>query len=212
MKKTLVILAASVLLSACAANVDREFTPKSTVRVVSSMSYPQFPNIEPLPDVAVLPFVADLPRDTTIVSVKNITACRRETIKDPVTGKDKSVKLEMISPEDKPHVVLPAKEQSVSWWKKCGENPIAPNSNIFIGFSQIEWNIVLENFAKLRERIWQYKQRMIEVNRQRQEWRDKAEAERLRLANEGKPVSVDPKPTVAPEPPKEKSVIEKIFN
>lgn len=212
MNKILIMFTASIILGGCAGNVDRTFTPKSTVRVVSSMSYPQFPNIEPLPDVAVLPFEADLPRDTTIVSVKNISECRREKIKDPVTGKDKFVNLEMMSPEDKPHVVLPVKEQTVAWWKKCGENPIAPNSNIFIGFSQIEWNIVLENFAKLRERIWQYKQRVNEINRQRQEWRDKAEEERLRLANERKEAEVEAKPAENPEKPEEKSLIKKIFD
>ena len=172
MKKILTILVASILLTACNATTDGEFRPKTTVRVISSMSYPEFPNIEPLPPVAVLPWEHDLPRDTTIVSVKNITACR---------------KVETYSPEDKPHVVLPKEEQSIGWWKKCGENPISPDSNIFIGFTQTEWNIVLENFAKLRERIWQYRQRIIEVNRQRQEWRDKVEQERIRLSDENNP-------------------------
>ena len=212
MKKILVILAASLLLGACVGPVvDREFKPKTTVRVITSISYPQFPNIEPLPPVAVLPWAHDMPRDTTIVSVKNLTDCRRVKVgKDEKTGKTKYKKLEMFSPEDKPHVILPVEEQTTSWWRKCGENPISPNSNIFIGFSQVEWNIILENFAKLRERNWQYKQRIIEINRQRQEWRDKADAERQRLSDANNLKDASTKP--ASDPEKEKSVIEKIFN
>ena len=166
-----VIIAAvgmSFLLAACETNTAREFRPQTTVRVINSMTYPEFPNVEPLPPINVLPWRHDMPRDVNIVSVKNITACR---------------KVETFSPEDAPHVVLPVEEQPVSWWKKCGENPIFPDSNIFIGFSQVDWNIILENFAKLRERNWQYKQRIIEINRQREAWREKAEAERIRIEN-----------------------------
>ena len=155
-----------LLLTACETNKARNFEPQTTVRVINTMSYPEFPNVEPLPPVNVLPWRHDMPRDTNIVSVKNISACR---------------KVETYSPEDMPYVVLPVKEQIVIWWKKCGENPIFPNSNIFIGFSQTDWNIILENFAKLRERNWQYKQRIIEINRQRESWREKAEQERIRI-------------------------------
>lgn len=214
MKKILTVIVASLLLGACAGNVDREFKPKTTVRVITSMSYPQFPNIEPLPPVAILPWTHDLPRDTTIVSVKNLTDCRRVKVgRDEATGKTKYKKLELFSPEDKPYVILPVEEQTTSWWRKCGENPILPNSNIFVGFSQIEWNIVIENFAKLRERIWQYRQRMIEVNRQRQEWRDKAEQERLRLTDENKEVEVKPATSTEPvKTPGKKSFLKKLFD
>lgn len=163
-----IISAVSVLflLTACETETARRFEPQTTVRVISTMTYPEFPNVEPLPPLAILPWRHDMPRDTNIVSVKNITECR---------------KVETYSPENKPHVVLPVEDQSIGWWKRCGENPIFPDSNIFIGFSQTDWNIILENFAKLRERNWQYKQRIIEVNRQREVWREKAEQERLRL-------------------------------
>lgn len=189
MNKIIGVIVVSLLLGACVGNIDREFKPKTTVQIITAMSYPQFPNIEPLPDVSILSFEADLPRDLEAISVKNLTNCRRVKI-----GKDKYKKLEMYYPEDKPYVILPKEEQTAAWWKTCGENPILPKSNIFIGFNQVEWNIVLENFAKLRERIWQYKQRLVEINRQRQEWRDKADAERKRLAdaNNIKAVSVKP--------------------
>lgn len=211
MIKILAVIAATLLLGACAGNIDRKFKPKTTVRVITSMSYPQFPNIEPLPILGILPFVADLPRDLDAISVKSLTDCIRVKIgKDEKTGKIIFRKLEFYHPDDKPYVRLPKEEQTASWWKACGENPIFPESNIFIGFNQVEWNIILENFAKLRERVWQYKQRIIEINRQRQEWRDKADAERKRLSDANNPKAVLTKS--ASEPEKEKSAIEKIFD
>lgn len=213
MNKILAVIAATLLLGACTGNIDREFKPKTTVRVITSMSYPQFPNIEPLPILGILSFVADLPRDLDEISVKNLTDCRRVKImdaKDSPDKKDKYKKLETYHLENKPYVILPKEEQTAAWWKECGENPIFPESNIFIGFNQVEWNIILGNFAKLRERVWQYKQRIIEINRQRQEWRDKADAERKRLfdANTLKDVSTNPPDGSE----KEKTVIEKIFD
>jgi hypothetical protein len=162
--KILLSVIALFLLSACD-TTSREFKPLTTVRVITTMSYPEFPDIEPLSDTNIIPWIHDMPRDMSILSVKSLTECR---------------KIETYIPEDKQYVVLPIKEQSDAWWQKCGENPIIPNSNIFIGFTQENWNIILENFAKLKERNWQYKQRIIEINRQREEWRKKAEEERIR--------------------------------
>jgi len=166
MNKLFLLISAMVVLSACIHTPSsNDFTPKTTVRVITSISYPEFPNIEPLPNVNLVPWTHDMPRDTTVVSVKNLTTCR---------------KIETYTPENKPHVVLPKEEQTTSWWKKCGEYPIMPNSNVFIGFSQDQWNIILEDFSKLRERNWQYKQRIIEINRQRESWRERADQERAK--------------------------------
>ena len=165
MRNILVVFVASLALVACATD-SAEFKPTSTVRVVNSTSYPEFPNIEPLPPVDVLPWKHDVPRDMTVFSVKNTTVCR---------------KVETYTPEDKPYVVLPKEQQTEEWWSKCGEHPPLPDSNIFIGFSQDQWNILIENFAKLRERVWQYKQRIDQVNKQRDDWRKKADEERMRI-------------------------------
>ena len=151
--KVLIALAALFLLSACEST---RFDPKSTVRVVTSMSYPEIPNIEPLLPVNLIPWLADIPRDMTKTVAKNITSCRK------------------ISEEDRDD----------AYWNRCGEHPITSNSNIFIGFDLTNWNIIIENFAKLREQIFKYQKRMEEVNRQRESWREKAEAERLRLSKE----------------------------
>jgi len=156
MVKTRVLIAvtALLLLGACASNTG--FNPKSTVRVVTSMSYPEFPNVEPLLPVNVIPWQADVPRDMTKTVTKNLTSCRK----------------------------VPEEDRDDAYWNKCGEHPIVTNSNIFIGFDQTNWNIIIENFAKLREHLFKYQKRIDEVNRQREAWREKAEAERLRLSEE----------------------------
>ena len=208
MKKLAILLVIALGLTACG-TTDPSFEPKSSVRLVTSMTYPEFPNIEPLPDVNFLPWVSTVPLDTSVVSVKNTTECR---------------KVKTYVPEDKPYVVLPVEEQPPSWWSKCGENPVLPNSNVYIGFEQDQWNIILENFAKLKERNWQYKQRLEEVNRQRTEWRAKAEAERQRIAKETAPgetpevkntgtkVPDTKAPEIKPVNEEKPSLLKRIFN
>ena len=201
MRNTIFVIVASFLLISCSTG-DGVFDPKSSVRIIHSTTYPEFPNIEPLPDVNILPWEADVPRDTSVLSVKNTTECR---------------KVETYIPDDKPHVVLPKEEQDPTWWSKCGEHPILPNSNIYLGFEQDQWNIIVENFAKLKERVWQYKQRIKEVNRQREEWRKKAEEERKRL-NQVPDSNVDTKDTSknnekdVSETKEKPSFFERLFN
>lgn len=159
--KVLTAFAALLLLGGCAA--DAGFNPKSTVRVINSMSYPEFPNVQPVFPVNLIPWQADVPRDLTKTVVKNVTLCKK------------------VSEEDRDD----------AFWNRCGEHPIVTNSNIFIGFDQINWNIIIENFAKLREQLFKYQKRIEEVNRQREAWRVKAEAERQRMAaeNSGEPLT-----------------------
>ncbi len=158
--KVLTALTALLLLGACEST---GFDPKSTVRVVNSMSYPEFPNVQPVFPVNLIPWQADVPRDMTKTVVKNLTSCKK----------------------------VPENEQDDAFWNRCGEHPIVTNSNIFIGFDQTNWNIIIENFAKLREQLFKYQKRVEEVNRQREAWRVKAEVERQRMAaeNSGKPLT-----------------------
>lgn len=132
--------------------------PTSTIRVINTNVYPEMPDIEPVDDPNLAPFQADVPRDLSVLSVKNLTACRVDTIEDP----------------DRPWVILPTEEQSSNWWSRCGEHPVVPDSNIFLGFDQDNWYIIVENFAKLKEALHRYKARIDEINRQRAEWRRKA--------------------------------------
>ena len=159
--KVLTALTALFLLGGCAA--DDGFNPKSTVRVVNSMSYPEFPNVQPVFPVNLIPWQADVPRDMTKTVVKNLTSCKK----------------------------VPEEDRDDAFWNRCGEHPIVTNSNIFIGFDQTNWNIIIENFAKLREQLFKYQKRVEEVNRQREAWRVKAEAERQRMTaeNSGEPLT-----------------------
>jgi len=179
--KVLVAFAALFLLSACEST---GFNPKSTVRVVTSMSYPEFPNVEPLLPVNIIPWQADVPRDMTKTVAKNLTSCRK----------------------------VPEEDRDDAYWNKCGEHPIVSNSNIFIGFDQTNWNIIIENFAKLREQLFKYQKRVDEVNRQREAWRVKAEAERLRLSEENSdaPIKGVVNASDAPTEEKQGSLVDRI--
>lgn len=152
----------SLLLVGCGAS---SFTKTEPVKIITATSYPSVPNIEPLPPVALIKWNHDMPRDLSVLSVISSTECR---------------KVETKINEDKPYVVEPVEPQTDEWWAECGENPIYPESNIHVGFDLDNWNIILENMFKLKERNWQYRQRLEEVNKQRKEWRDKAEQERIK--------------------------------
>ena len=161
MNKLIMITLFVLFLAGCAS--DDGFDPKTNVNLINSQSFPELPDIEPVDPPNLIAWQADVPRDTAVLSVKNTTECRSVgTYEDP----------------SYPGVVLPDMEQTDAWWARCGENPILPNSNIFIGFDQENWNIIQENFAKLRETLFRYKQRIDQVNQQRQEWRDLANESR----------------------------------
>ena len=171
MKYIKYIAMASVLLALGACSGLDGFDPKTNVRLVTTSVYPELPDVEPVEPVNLLPWEADVPRDTSVLSVKNLTKCRAVgTHEDP----------------DREGVILPNERQSDSWWAECGEHPVLPGSNIFIGFDQQNWNIINENFAKLRETIFRYQKRLEEVNRQRESWRKKADEERRKLNEDGK--------------------------
>jgi len=136
-----------LFLGACGATLD---APSPTVTVITKNSYPELPDIQPLPSLNLRAWKHDVPRDMSKIVPKNTTEC----------------------------INVPEEKRNKAYWNKCGEHPILPDSNIYIGFDQFNWNIILENFAKLREQIFKYEQRIKEINKQRQEWRKKAEEER----------------------------------
>jgi len=145
-------------------------TPETpSVRIITATSYPVLPSIEPLPPISLIPWKHDMPRDLNASSVKNTTKCRK--VKTKIN-------------ENKPYVIEPVEEQTDRWWAKCGENPIIPISNIHIGFDIENWNIILENFYKLKERVGQYEHRLLEINNQRKKWRLDSEAERQKQNTE----------------------------
>lgn len=150
---TVIVALISSTLAACQST---DFVPKSTVQVITRMSYPEFPDIEPISSVNLIPWKHDVPRDMTKTVAKNTTECQK--------------------------VLDDARNET--YWNKCGEHPIITDSNIFVGFDQENWNIILENFAKLREQLFRYQKRIEEVNSQRQQWRKKAEEARQQATEE----------------------------
>lgn len=129
---------------------------KSTVKVINTTTYPELPDIEPLPPLGLLKWKHDVPRDMDKVQPKSLMSC----------------------------INVPENKRNEAYWRRCWEHPPLPNTNIFVGFDQTNWLIIFENFAKLRERLFQYQARLDAVNKQRKEWRDLANKERVRVKAE----------------------------
>ena len=142
-------------LAACNGMRLTEPEVKTKVEVVTTTGYPELPDIQMPLEPALIPWEYDVPRDMSKVEPKN-EECR----KTPETARDEA------------------------WDRKCGVNPVVP-SNVLYGFDQHNWNIMLSNFAKLREYIVQLKARIDAANESRQEWRAKAEKERGKAAKAG---------------------------
>ncbi len=155
MKKIIfsIAMASVILLGGCQTAFDGTFNPTTTVRFVTTTSYPEFPDIQPVAPVNLIAWQHDFPRNMEKVVIKNVSTC----------------------------IKVPEEKKNAAFWNRCGENPIMTNSNLFVGFDQENWNIILGNFAKLRENIFQHQERINAINRQRQEWRRKAEEERKRI-------------------------------
>lgn len=146
-----------LLLAGCASDpepVNR--IPQTTVTVVNTTAYPEFPDITIPPDVKLLPFQVDFPRKMNELTIKNVTNC----------------------------VNIPEEERDERFWARCGENPIDTNSNIFIGFDQPNWNNVNSNFEILKENNAVLRRLLEQGNIQRQNWRRLAKEERNRSAAE----------------------------
>jgi hypothetical protein len=75
---------------------------------------------------------------------------------------------------------VPDKERDDAYWARCGERPVIRDSNVLFGFDQRNWNIMLSNFSKLREYIFQLRARVDLANESRREWRQRAQEERRR--------------------------------
>lgn len=149
MYKSLSIIGLALLMSACS-SAPNEFTPRTTVRVVNTTVYPDLPQVPAVPDPGLIPWSYDFPRDTSKVTVKNITKC----------------------------VEVAEADQDTDFWNRCGENPILSDTNIFIGLTRENWDILNSNLKKLQENIYLYRRRIEQINRQREEWRQKASEER----------------------------------
>lgn len=151
-----ILLSIFVALTLTACVTDNEFKPKVTVGFEVRTNYPELPNMDIPPDVNLIPWRHDLPRDTTReMIVKKLTRC----LKVPKEERTKS---------------------NTQFWAECGEYPIITDTQLHIGFTQENWSIILEDFTRLKLRNYQLRQRLLEVNRQRENWRKKADEQRAK--------------------------------
>lgn len=151
------ILLLPLLLVACATEVEREtFDPTPRTVVITETNYPEFPNIDIPRMPNLIPWEYDFPRDKTEIVVKNTTDCRE----------------------------VEEENRDDSFWRRCGEHPIIVDPNIAVTLSQEDFDILQRNWALIEEHVIGLRARLNEINRQRADWRERAESERQRVREE----------------------------
>lgn len=157
MKNIYYIAILSLFLVGCASiEQPKPFQPVSKVEVVTSTVYPEFPPLQTPNELKLLPVKMDMPRDLSTLVIKDNEDCKN----------------------------VPEEERDQLFWKKCGENPIIQNSNVYIGFDLRNYNNLLINLNRLKERILVLTGIIEQANEQRLNWIEKAKAERERVLKE----------------------------
>jgi hypothetical protein len=103
--------------------------------------YPEFPPVSHPPNMGLIPFEWDYPRMRDSVVVKNISKC----------------------------LDVPTKERDKSFWKKCGVNQLDTTSNLYIGMSEENYRLFINNWNQILGREKQWRAIIKEVNRMREE-------------------------------------------
>jgi len=146
-KLVIVGVLSTLALGACAkppAARPTTFVPQTTVRVVTETKYEQLPNINVPATPDLKPVQFDLPRDLEADPlIKSATGCTN----------------------------IPPAQQDVAFWERCGQFPIDPNSNLFIGMDQENFNNLTYNLETLRQYIAVLKERIAIANDQRSDAR-----------------------------------------
>ncbi|MDQ6961588.1 MAG: hypothetical protein Q9M28_03530 [Mariprofundaceae bacterium] len=138
-------------LSACASAPKPQPLPTRTITKTKIIQeYPEFPDIKPLPSLNLSSFSWEYPRDPGKKIPRSTEKC--------------------LSVADA--------ERDDAFWERCGEHPPQIDSNIFMGLGDKDFKTFQLNWVKIRAQLKRYRSRIEEVNRQRQEWRRKAEVER----------------------------------
>ena len=66
------------------------------------------------------------------------------------------------------------------FWRRCGEFPRDQDSNIYMGFTRDNYNLMIFNWAKLKTQLQSYSRTIDRVNEQREKWILKNETEALK--------------------------------
>ena len=167
-------IALLVMLPACSTTPPlTQPEPVTTVRVVTTTSYQELPDIPMPTEPTLVAWQYDVPRDLSKLEPKNTTKC----------------------------LSVPEANRNDAYWASCGIHPPIKDSNVLYGFDERNWNILLSNFGALREYIIQLKARIDVANEQRSEWREKAEQERRKAAAAGAAPAASPSSPSPPEAP-----------
>jgi hypothetical protein len=166
-------LVAAMLLPACS-NMKplTQPDPVTTVKVVNETSYQALPDIQLPPEPALIAWEYSVPRDMSQVVPKDETCA-----KTPEAARNDDWNKRCVMPKDEECAKTPEAARNDAWRQRCAMHPIVLNSNILLGFDQANLNIMLEDFTKLREYIFQLKQRIDIANAAREDYRRMAEKE-----------------------------------
>lgn len=135
-EKTLLIFLLVVFLLPGCQTTTTTMTPSPSVQIIEKPVFPVLNEYKIPEEPELIPFVVDMPRDTTKRTVKNVTEC----------------------------VSVKEEKRNEEFWKKCGEHPIITDSNIYVGFDLENWNNLQSNFFRLREYINTLKSIIKEIN------------------------------------------------
>ena len=103
--------------------------------------YPEFPPLSYPPNMSLVPFEWDYPRLRDSVVVKNTTDC----------------------------LAVQEKDQDEKFWNKCGINKLDTTSNLYIGMTEENYRLFINNWNQILGREKQWRAIINEVNRMREE-------------------------------------------
>lgn len=137
------VLMVAGFLASCASTSSTLKPPVSSVVVVNTTYYPNLPDISVPPKPKIQPVAWDFPRKTTADMIAKNTTA---CVGKPVTPQNQA---------------------------QCGIFPVDLKSNIYIGLSQAQWNVLQLNQQELENYYIAASARLAEINKQRAEWRKK---------------------------------------
>ena len=146
MRNILFTFMMAVLLTGCGTDLFGSKQPTIIEKpvIVEKTIYPSLPRIPYPSSIALIPFEWSWPRIEDL-DVINSKKCK----------------------------AVPEPKQDTKFWKECGIPKVDLNSNLFIGMSESDYKTFIQNWNKLLGREKQWRSIIDEINRQREEFREK---------------------------------------
>jgi hypothetical protein len=111
---------------------------------IDNTKYPELPKVYYPPSAILLDFKFDWPR-TQELTILNKKSC----------------------------LIIEETNRDKSFWRKCGINKIDIDSNLYIGLSEQDYRNLILNFDKIMAREKQWKSIINEINRQRENFKER---------------------------------------